>query len=248
MQAFFGFGHGVARIADEHIGTDAFGGFGETGSKETARRIHERQPVVGCVVGKKYLLRSCRAQEIHMPILQAGRFEPAGELNTPQALFGEHGEDGADVALRTGQQIVVENVAAFPDGQFPQRSLALWYAAEPAAIRAAPRGDDVSRLQVHAGGEVAAGLAGGGAAKAHRGDLVPGVGQALRPVEIPGEGDRDVDGVNFPRQPPRCVEEGQVVGGAGLGFPRENPSYIHVYCPLSGITRPPPGRMSPLSR
>lgn len=73
-----------------------------------------------------------------MPILQAGRFEASGELDAAHTLGGEHGEDGADVALRAGQQVVVENVAALPDRQFPQRSLALWYAAEPAAIRAAP--------------------------------------------------------------------------------------------------------------
>lgn len=163
-----------------------------------------------------------------MPVPQAGRFEAAGELDAPHALASQHGEDGADVALRTGQQVVVENVAALPDGQLPQRPLAFWHAAEPAAIRAAPRGDDVSRLQVHAGSEVAAGLAGGGAADAHRRDFVPGVCQALCPVEIPGEGDRDVDGVYFPRQPSRRVEEGQVIGGAGLGFPGENPGDNHM--------------------
>ena len=106
-----------------------------------------------------------------MPVPQPGGFEPARKLNPAHSLGAKHGEDGADMRLRAGQKVIVDNVAALPDRQLPQRPLAFRYAAEPAAVRAAPRSDGIARREVHAGGETVTSFASGGAADANRGDF-----------------------------------------------------------------------------
>lgn len=54
-----------------------------------------------------------------MPIPEKGGFESSGEFDPPHPLLTEHGEDRADVRFRAGQQVVVQNVAAGMDREFP---------------------------------------------------------------------------------------------------------------------------------
>ena len=67
----------------------------------------------------------------------------------------QHGEHRPDMGLRAGQQVIVQHIPAPCDGQFPQdTALPFGNRAEPAAVGAAPRGNNIAVLEVAARNEV----------------------------------------------------------------------------------------------
>lgn len=120
MQPCLGSVQCITGVADEDIGPETLRRTTHSGVEQARGRVNERRPVVGRVVGEEYLFRLYREQEIDVPIPQASRFEAAGELDPPHALVLQHGEDGADVVFRTREEIIIEDIATFSDGQFPE--------------------------------------------------------------------------------------------------------------------------------
>ena len=234
MQTLFGLGDGVAGVADQHIGPDAFRCFGDPCGEKPACGIHQRRPVVRCIEREKHLLGLNGEEQIDVPVLEADGFESPREFDAAHLLFPEHGEHGADVRLRAGQQVVVQNVAAGADRQFPQWPLAFGDAAEPAVVGAASRGDGVPGGEIPARHEVAARFSGGGSADSDRGHLRPCVGQELCLFHVPGECHGDMDFVYIMLFLARRGEKGEIICGTGFGFAGKHPRDSHVNNPPSG--------------
>ncbi len=188
-----------------------------------------------------------------MPVLEAGGFEATREFNPPHPLLAQHGEDRADVLLRAGQQVVVQDIASRVDRQFPQRSLPFRHCTEPAVVGAASGGDDVSGAEVAPRDEIASGFSRGRPAHSDRGHFRPGVGEEFRPFHVPGEGHRYMHLINIAAVafPGRHIEKGQIIGRAGFGSAWKHPCDSHAnsppsiraarLCRLADCRRPPPG-------
>jgi hypothetical protein len=101
-------------------------------------------------------------------------------MNAP-ILAPQHIEDGANVGLWAGQEVVVQDVPPVIDRHRRRLRPSLPDATEPAFARAAARCEDISSLNVFARLEgIRARIAIGDAADLHRRDAIPLLGQALR--------------------------------------------------------------------